>query len=972
MLSDLNARVRDAGIRWQLWALFVLLMCVGGAVLVLDELSQVHSRQALLSLQDDWLERMRRLKSVSDGYGLDAVDTAFRVRNGQIDWGEGVAVLDGARARIDRQWQALGVVRRSPAHQAVFEDTERARIRADRAVAELRSILEARDMPALVEFSDTELYPAIDPVTRQLQALTDRAMAEAAALVGQELERQRRLSLMRIMITALTMLVVALLGQRVLSNVYRGIETLHWMARRMRDRDTNAHPRFRPRGELGEVLETFERMRGEVLAYEARLKAQLQQNEAVRHDLAARETFMRSLLDPAQVAIMAVDDNGHWTVFNPAAEQLLGWRADEVIGRPVQYRNPEDNDSPALVSPDQVEHTIARLREKLGRHVPDDWRALYALADLRRPPAETTLLHRDGHHVPVLLALSAIDDPDDGRTGVIAVAADMTQTKRLEEDLRDSEARANAASQAKSAFLAAMSHEIRTPMIGVTGMLEVLAHSKLDPDQRHALNVIQQSAQSLLQVVGDILDFSKIEAGRLDLVVVPTDLGRLLRSTVANFSGAASSKGLRLSAKVDPRVASAHLADPQRLRQVLANCLSNAIKFTPAGSVEAALELEGTAGDGAQALCFRVTDTGIGIDPVRQEHLFQPFTQAEDDTSRHFGGTGLGLAISRHLAELMGGRLELESTAGEGTTLRLHVVLPQADAGDVAADLWTVEGESSPVRARRLPTLAEARADGTLVLLVDDHPTNRLVIARQLALAGFACESADDGNEGLQRWRAGRYGLVLSDVHMPGLDGYALARAIRGEEAETGRVRTPIVALTAAALKGEAERCLAAGMDDYLAKPVPVATLAACLQRWLPQAVPTGPEAGEVVPAVPPPGTATVLDPVALAELTGNDEATKQEVLADFLDATAQDLAALDAARSAADTPGIMRQAHRIKGAARLVGAVELAACAEVLEAAARKDDLDAILPLAADVATAVQRLRLFVDAGATAPGEFR
>ncbi|HET8817945.1 MAG TPA: response regulator, partial [Xanthomonadaceae bacterium] len=384
-----------------------------------------------------------------------------------------------------------------------------------------------------------------------------------------------------------------------------------------------------------------------------------------------------------------------------------------------------------------------------------------------------------------------------------------------------------------------------------------------------------------------------------------------------------------------------------------------------AGSVELALEYESRAEDDASdRLCFRITDTGIGIDPVRQERLFQPFAQAEGDTSRHYGGTGLGLAISRHLAELMGGELRLESVPGQGTTLRLRVTLPRANPEDVVPESAGAGNAPGAVHARPLPTVAQARADGTLVLLVDDHPTNRLVIARQLALAGFASEAANDGTEGLARWRRGQYGLVLSDVHMPGLDGYALARAIRAEEAETGRTRTPIVALTAAALKGEAERCLAAGMDDYLAKPVPVATLAACLQRWLPQAAPpdAGADGGRTV--LPQLGQPPALDPTVLASLTGGDAAVGQQLLEDFMATTVDDLAALEAARGAGDAPAIAHQAHRIKGAARLVGAVELAACADVLEAAARDDDWDALLPLAADLATAAERLRLQAGIG--------
>ena len=953
------------GIRRQLWGLFALLLAGGATVLVLDELAQLRARDTLLTLQDDALQRMRRLKAVSDAYGLDVVDTAFRARNNLITWNEGVSVVEGARTSVDAHWNALAAMPRIPRQQRLFDEVAALRVRADRATDELERILRAQDADALARFADTELYAAVDPVTARLQQLSDLAMLEAEGVVREELARQRRVSLLRTTLTVAVLLLVGLLGQRVLRNVYNGIENLHWMAQRMRARDFNAQPRYRPRGELGEVLESFERMREDIVAAEGELTGQLERNEAVRDELARRELFLRSLLDAAQVAIMAIDREGRWSVFNPAAERLLGWRADEVIGRRVRYGGATPEDAPLLVTPKQVEDTAAWLRQKLGRHVPDDWRALYALADLRQPPAESRMLRRDGREVPVLLALSAFDDAEGQRAGMIAVAADLTRIKRLEAELRDSEARAHAASQAKSAFLATMSHEIRTPMIGVTGMLEVLAHSRLDGDQRHALNVIQQSAQSLLQVVGDILDFSKIEAGRLDLVAVPTDLGRLLRGTVANFSGAASSKGLRLSASVDERVAKAHMADPMRLRQVLANCLSNAIKFTPSGSIEVALEYEGEAdGEDAERLCFRVTDTGIGIDPARQERLFQPFAQAEGDTSRHYGGTGLGLAISKHLAELMGGELQLDSAPGKGTTLRLRVVLARADPDDVVADPALAGSAAGALHARPLPTVAQARADGTLVLLVDDHPTNRLVIARQLALAGFASEAANDGSEGLERWRAGGYGLVLSDVHMPGLDGYALARAIRAEEAETGRRRTPIVALTAAALKGEAERCLAAGMDDYLAKPVPVATLAACLQRWLPQAAPSAPSGADVA-ALPQLGQPPAFDPAVLAALTGGDEAAGRQVLDDFMATTADDLAALDAARGAGDAAAIARQAHRIKGAARLVGAVELAGCADVLEGAAREADWDALLPLAADLATAVQRLRLVVAAGA-------
>ncbi|MGN6111553.1 MAG: response regulator [Luteimonas sp.] len=310
----------------------------------------------------------------------------------------------------------------------------------------------------------------------------------------------------------------------------------------------------------------------------------------------------------------------------------------------------------------------------------------------------------------------------------------------------------------------------------------------------------------------------------------------------------------------------------------------------------------------------------------------------------------------------------MESVPGLGTTMRLSLALPRASLEDVAQEP-EIPGASGEFALRSLPDVEEAAREGSLVLLVDDHPTNRLVIARQLALAGFASEAANDGEEGLEKWRSGRYALLLSDVHMPRMDGYELARRIRAEEharaaAGPHAARTPIVALTASALKGEAERCLAAGMDDYLAKPVSIAALADTLRRWLPHA--TGldadaagaPGASPPLPQLdhPPP-----LDPSVIEALTGGNGADARAVLADFLASTGQDLAEVDAARNAGDLPGLARQAHKLKGASRMVGALELAWCAEQLETAARDGDWSGAAPLAADVATAAERLRRHV-----------
>ena len=794
-------------IRGQLLALFGVLLLAGAAVLVLDEVAQYRARQSLESLQSGSLGRLRALKAVDDGYSLGVVDVTFKVRNYLLDWDQGVVVLDRARTSIDRNWQLLRAMPHRPEQEALFLEAAQARQRADRAADELRAILLRKDIGEIGRFADTELYPAVDPVSARLQSLSDLAMVDAEATVRADVRRGWYTSALRIGLSLLAFLVAAFAGRRILSNAYLGIGALTRLAHRMREHDYVAEPGQRPRGELGEVMDAFLDMRGDVLRFETELTDQLVRNE--------------------------------------------------------------------------------KVREALER-----------------------------------------------------------------------------ATLAKSAFLASMSHEIRTPMIGVTGMVEVLAHTRLDAEQRRALNIIQSSSNSLLQIIGDILDFSKIEAERMELQPVPTSVPRVLQATVANYSGSASSKGLGLSCEIDERIATAHRVDPLRLRQVLSNFLSNAIKFTERGNVQATLQWRGSRevdGEVLDRLCFSVVDSGIGIDGETQGRLFQPFAQADAQTTRRFGGTGLGLVIARELATLMGGEVTMESVPGVGTTLRLLVELPRAPLADVVPEP-AVAGLATDVALRSLPSVEEAERERSLVLLVDDHPTNRLVIARQLALAGFASEGAEDGRAGLEAWRSGRYALLLSDVHMPHMDGYALARAIRAEEAGQGLARTPIVALTASALKGEAERCLGAGMDDYLAKPVSIATLATVLRRWLPHVAGVADAPADAGPlpqlAQPPP-----LDPAVLAALTGGDAGETRELLIEFLDSTGNDLAAVEAARNGGDLPGIAREAHKLKGASRMVGALELDQCAGRLEDASRAADWLAVPALVADVATAAERLRHHVAA---------
>jgi PAS domain S-box-containing protein len=445
-----------------------------------------------------------------------------------------------------------------------------------------------------------------------------------------------------------------------------------------------------------------------------------------------------------------------------------------------------------------------------------------AMAAGRPFRSEYRVARSDGASVWAASAIDLEMGPDGRPARVIGTLQNITARKVAEQELIRARDQAEAASRAKSEFLATISHEIRTPLNGVLGMAQAMAADDLSSPQHERLKVLHRSGEALLALLNDVLDLAKIEAGRLELEEAEFDLEQLCHSAAAGYAVLAESKGVRLRFRPGRGVAGRFLGDETRVRQILHNLLSNAIKFTASGEVRLSVRRSGGR------VSIAVADTGIGIAGDKLDSLFDKFVQADASTTRRFGGTGLGLAIARDLARMMGGRIAVESREGAGSTFTVTLPLVRVGAARTAPGLGpgrAVPPQGAPARPLR-------------VLAAEDNAVNQLVLQTLLGQAGIEPTIVADGVEAVRAWAEGAWDVVLMDVHMPVMDGVSAAREIRAREAASGRDRTPIIALTANAMNHQVAQYVAAGMDHVVAKPLEVGRLFAVLDQALDQAAP--------------------------------------------------------------------------------------------------------------------------------------
>ncbi len=772
------------------------------------------------------------------------------------------------------------------------------------------------------------------------------------------------------------------------------------------------------------------------------------------------EEWQRTILNNLGDGVYTLDAKGNLTYLNAEAERMLGWKFNEMNGKNV--------------------HNIIHHHRADGVSLPfEECPISLSMRDNKVYRSDDEVFfHKDGRAIPVSMVGAPLLD-EGVLIGSVACFRDISMQKMIELQLTKAKEAAEQASRLKSDFLSTMSHEIRTPMNGIIGMTDLLLDSALDDEQLEFAQIVKSSANALLGIINDILDFSKIEAGQLEIEHVEFALNQVLEGSTDLVSTRAHEKSLSLVSYVDPKIPNRLIGDPMRLRQILLNFLSNAVKFTTEGTVMAKVFLQNEI-DSIAWIRFEISDNGIGISSEAQQRLFQPFSQADSSTTRKYGGTGLGLSICKKLVELMRGRIGLNSILGEGSTFWMELPLEIAAIQENDIDVlkvknrlmfvlghhaghhdiylsylqaWELSVQTSEELAETKTLLQQAQAagkpyeaillaglsvnellntvrsiraqenlsslpiivcqssressvrhelydsganhvltnpvkqstlfnslietfqyhdtfektstphnnilkDSTTValltyrlLLVEDNVVNQKIAIRLLAKMGFDAEIANDGQEAFDILKNESYDLVLMDCQMPVMDGFEATRAIRHDEFEAKKKHTPIIAMTANAMLGDKERCLAAGMDDYVTKPINTSILTAALERWLPKSEESAVEVS----------ASCAIEMSRLTELFGDDDEIIDELLGVFYDSL-EPLKVKLANAVQERTVNIKMVAHEIKGSAFNVGAIVLASLAEQLEQAAPQQDWLVIDTLMMKIQGEIGRAKHFIE----------
>ena len=612
--------------------------------------------------------------------------------------------------------------------------------------------------------------------------------------------------------------------------------------------------------------------RKEAVVQEHLRAAHLELEDRVRERTSALETALRvkrQIMEYSLDVICIIDAGGRFTTVSAACEKVWGYAPAELIGRRfIELVHPDDRE--------KTKHAAAATK-----------------GDKPLQELENRFVRKDGSIVDLTWSVSWSHD----EARMFCVARDTTERKRSEEALQQAREDAERANRAKSEFLANMSHEIRTPMNGILGMTELTLDTELKPDQREYLRMVNSSARSLLGVINDILDFSKIEAGKLEMESISFSLRETIGTMLKPLGMRADEKQLELNSEISANVPDSLIGDPMRLRQILLNLTDNAIKFTDRGQIVVTVTA-GSPTDGQTEMHFMVSDTGVGIPEEKQAAVFEAFAQVDGSTTRNYGGTGLGLAIATRIVQQMGGRIWVESRVGVGTTFHFTACFrsPEESLAEVTPFAVASRAEREEKTGSRA---AHSRA--LQILVVEDNAINRAVVAGMLSRQGHTPVHAANGAEALEAVAGTDFDIILMDIQMPEMDGFEATARIRQRQNVTGQ-HTRIVAMTAHAMTGDRERCLAADMDDYLSKPLTADDLLRVLGAV---------EATEPQPK-PKAKSATAHTYAELHKICEGDDDLVAELIAIFRADTPRLLEVMRTAATERDAPALAAGAHNL------------------------------------------------------------